>query len=191
MDRKYIPLRSAAPAVNHGPEALDLEPLKAKKRRVGVSVACNACRRNTYLRFLKPFASNRDYLQSYSYNSSSQCDGLRPTCSNCQEQTARCTYGDDGPEMPDGAKKVVLEIIGILSSLSAEDTRRLLSSLRSKTNASVILSVLRDQTGSTTNSASGSLFEFEAQNAIAYPVVPPLDEMNQGAELYRNLAPFS
>lgn len=46
MDRRYIPLRAAAPANDYGDGPLGLyEPLTAKRRRVGVSIACNTCRR--------------------------------------------------------------------------------------------------------------------------------------------------
>jgi hypothetical protein len=207
MDRKFVPIRSAAPAPSRGSEGLGLyEPLETKKRRVGVSVACNACRRKKIRvsAFTDPsllpvlcIALGLCVI-TMSSNSSSQCDGLRPACSNCHEQTARCTYRDGGPELPDGAKRIVLEMVEMLSSLPPDEATRLLVSLRSETNAYVVLSVLRDETESRdpassvpgTNSAS-SPFDFEAQNPIAYPVTPPPDPISAEQESYLDLTPFS
>ncbi len=134
-------------------------------------------------------------------NFNPQCDGVRPVCFNCHSQDIRCTYRND-VDLPPGSKKVVLDIIGMLNSLSAPEAIRVLVSLRSETNASVILSVLRDET-ETRNDATAdndpdyaaddavSPFEFEVQNPIAYPVTPSPDPVGPGQPSYLDLTPFS
>lgn len=89
-------------------------------------------------------------------------------------------------------------MIGMLNTLSREEANRILVSLRSETNASVVLSVLRDETelAGANNSASGtnnssSPFEFEVQYPIAYPVTSSPNPIEQGQDSYLDLTPFS
>jgi hypothetical protein len=93
-------------------------------------------------------------------------------------------------------KKIVIETIGMLSSLPEAELSTLLASLKSENNASVILSVLRDKTGAedspkdTTGGArdTTSSFGFETQNPTAYPLIPLPRTFEQP---YPELTPFS
>lgn len=112
-------------------------------------------------------------------NTCLQCDGQRPVCVNCIGSNSECTYRDES-ELSQESRKLVIEIIQILSSLPTEKTVRALQLLSSETSAPVIMSTLRDTlTGrDMPNSSLGRAeilpvlpesVEFAIQNPIAYP----------------------
>lgn len=162
MERHYVPLRSA-PASGDAPELSNSSPsLLAKRRRVGVSIACNRCRRRKI-----------------------RCDGKRPVCANCIGQTDLCEYREDSDLRPE-SKKIVIEIIQLLNCLPAAQLRRVLEQLRTETNAATIMALLRDEAALAQESsgdfstvvspyeASGRT-EFESRYPTAYPVIRPFD----------------
>jgi len=91
-------------------------------------------------------------------------------------------------------------MIGLLSSLPAPEALKALESLKSETNASVILSILREKAGGsekggneTENGGNGTrdttnLFAFETENPTAYPNIPLQRALEQS---YPELTPFS
>ncbi|KAG5922428.1 hypothetical protein E4U42_005456 [Claviceps africana] len=118
MDRHYVPLRRRSPGAER-PSAGTPQPLETKRRRVGVAIACNDCRRRKI-----------------------RCDGQRPTCSNCREKSHPCEYRDDG-DLSKESKDVVLEVVRTLSQLPAASCIRVLHELSEEPNAWTILSTLR------------------------------------------------
>lgn len=124
-----------------------------------------------------------------------QCDGMRPTCANCLSQSIPCLYRDNAELSPE-IKKVVVDMVGMLTSLPAAEASKVLESLKSESNGSVILSILRDKTGSQDGPKDGAngtcdttnTFAFETQNPTAYPVIPLQRTLEQP---YPELTPFS
>lgn len=125
-----------------------------------------------------------------------QRDGLRPTCSNCFDQATSCTYRDD-VGLSSESKRVVVDVLEMLNSLPAPDGNRVLASLKSEKNASVIISTRRDETNpknradTTLNETknAASLFEFERQNPIAYPSL--FDPEETAKQLHLNSGLYS
>ncbi|XP_044716408.1 fungal zn(2)-Cys(6) binuclear cluster domain-containing protein [Hirsutella rhossiliensis] len=168
MERRYPPLRPLAPAAESDSKSLSSGALEYKRRRVGVSVACNTCRRRKI-----------------------RCDGQRPTCTNCRDQVSQCEYRDDAP-LSDESKKLVFEMVKILNTLPAAELIRIMPSLGEETEASTILSILRgDPTSyqqskaSTTTGGTFENVELAAQCPFAYPVLKPLDPKTLQSERYR------
>ncbi|KAF4508846.1 hypothetical protein G6O67_005177 [Ophiocordyceps sinensis] len=173
MERRYPPLRPLAPAAESDSENLTSAAFEYKRRRVGVSVACNACRRRKI-----------------------RCDGQRPTCANCRDQTSHCEYRDDAP-LSDESKKLVVEMVKLFNTLPAADLIRIMPSLGEEPEASTILSILRGdptshqtfKSAAATNITSGNFehVELAAQHPIAYPVLTPFDPKALQSEPYRRL----
>ncbi|KAG6032767.1 hypothetical protein E4U41_007141 [Claviceps citrina] len=159
MDRHYVPLRpwspgaeDVSPATPHSPES--------KRRRVGVAIACNDCRRRKI-----------------------RCDGQRPKCSNCQGKSNPCEYRDDG-DLSKESKELVLEVTRTLAQLPDAGKIRVLQELRDESNAWTILSTLRHKGTDSREDASGDSSGpmsatddgtcdgtqlWESQNPVAYP----------------------
>ena len=106
-------------------------------------------------------------------------------CINCLGAPTQCAYRDD-PDLSNKPTQSVVEVIRILNGMPAAETIRTLRLLGTETNASIILSVLRDDAmvrGDALadygmSSMSGDMpepLEFEIQHPIAYPPVPSVD----------------
>ena len=96
----------------------------------------------------------------------------------------------------------MVEVIRTLSNLPAAEAIKTLESLRTETNASIILSTLRDKSASRLESSVGAdtvatiddvmgPMEFEAQNPTAYPIIPPFDPKDLGQRSHPGLSGFS
>ncbi|EXU95357.1 Zn(2)-Cys(6) zinc finger domain protein [Metarhizium robertsii] len=110
MERRYVPLRPSSPRdreqdQGHGAGSESLEP---KKPRVGVSVACNDCRRRKI-----------------------RCDGQRPVCSNCQGKTERCEYRDEGGPSKE-SKDLVVEVLRILGQMPTKEALQYIEGRRGR-----------------------------------------------------------
>lgn len=173
------------------PERSSPEPLEPKRRRVGVAVACNSCRRRK-IRVLEADC----FAKCARLTSRMQCDGRRPTCTQCHDQTTRCAYRDESSS--DSPDATLAEVIDILNVLPGEESVRVLSSLRGERDASKILSAVRgglgrharasDQPSATTvMGAPFKTLELEVQNPVAYPTLEPFDPGSFMREPYRGL----
>ncbi|KAK4077779.1 transcriptional regulator family: Fungal Specific TF [Trichoderma aggressivum f. europaeum] len=136
------------------------EVLESKRRRVGVSIACNACRRKKI-----------------------RCDGQRPVCSACENTQSDCVYRDDSA-ISEESQSLLLEVIRLLNELPEDKVLDKLRSLKKEGDASAVLSRLRDKAGTLQNSdpsfeaatmsdAFQSL-ELGPQYPNAYPATPSL-----------------
>ncbi|KAH0533398.1 hypothetical protein TsFJ059_001973 [Trichoderma semiorbis] len=122
---------------------------------------------------------------------------MRPTCSACRGVAIRCTYRDDY-KLTLESQKLLVEVMRLLNALPERETIRLLHSLRSETDAAVILSTLRDgvpagQRPSELRNAvaimdnSFQSLELESQNPNAYPFLPPVMPQTLSKEAYHQL----
>ncbi|KAH0533397.1 hypothetical protein TsFJ059_001973 [Trichoderma semiorbis] len=174
MAKRYPPLLPTSSRSPSGSEQTGTSSQQLKRRRSGVAVACNACRRKKI-----------------------RCDGMRPTCSACRGVAIRCTYRDDY-KLTLESQKLLVEVMRLLNALPERETIRLLHSLRSETDAAVILSTLRDgvpagQRPSELRNAvaimdnSFQSLELESQNPNAYPFLPPVMPQTLSKEAYHQL----
>ncbi|QUC22753.1 uncharacterized protein UV8b_06994 [Ustilaginoidea virens] len=164
MDRRYVPLRPWSPGASAKAPAFRLA--ESKRRRVGVNVACNDCRRKKI-----------------------RCDGGRPTCTNCQGKKTSCEYRDEEGHLSKESKDLVVHVTQSLSRLPHAEQTKVLHELRNEMDAWKILSVLRQGTASgseqqlaestgetpTTESDPAAPDEWESQNPVAYPDVENSD----------------
>ncbi|KAL7915456.1 N-terminal fungal transcription regulatory domain-containing protein [Trichoderma velutinum] len=170
MAKRYQPLLPTSSRSSLGTEQTGTSSEQLKRRRSGVAVACNACRRKKI-----------------------RCDGMRPTCSACRGVALRCTYRDDYKLTPESGSLLV-EVMRILNAVPERETLRILHSLRIETDAAVILSTLRDgvpairQPSEHSNAVaimdnSFKTIELESQNPNAYPFLPPIipQTLSEGA----------
>ncbi|KJZ68375.1 hypothetical protein HIM_12235 [Hirsutella minnesotensis 3608] len=161
MERRYPPLRPLAPAAESDNEVITSNNLEYKRRRVGVAVACNSCRRRKI-----------------------RCDGQRPVCANCREQSAHCEYRDESP-MSEDSKKLVVEVVRALGNLSVRDLFQTVSKIKDETEATTILSTLKagsanhekPSSAPTSDRSKGAFekLELAAYNPVAYPLLTPFD----------------
>ncbi|PNY25245.1 N-terminal fungal transcription regulatory domain-containing protein [Tolypocladium capitatum] len=176
MDQhRYVQLRPAPSEARAEPDGTSsLGPLESKRRRIGVSVACNACRRKKI-----------------------RCDGQHPTCSPCHDQQLPCEYREK-PPLLDETNKLLVEVFRILNNLPRTEVLRVLETMRGESDASTILSTLRGGMEakqrpsdlSTAAAIMGNTFEvleLEAQNPVAYPSLPPFDAGAFRSDPYRRL----
>ncbi|KAJ4859769.1 fungal zn(2)-Cys(6) binuclear cluster domain-containing protein [Trichoderma breve] len=134
--------------------------LESKRRRVGVSIACNACRRKKI-----------------------RCDGQRPVCSACESTQSDCVYRDDSA-VSEESQSLLLEAIRLLNELPEDKVLDKLRSLKKEGDASAVLSSLRDKAGTlqpsdpsfeaATMSDAFQSLELGPQYPNAYPATPNL-----------------
>ncbi|KJZ68893.1 hypothetical protein HIM_11715 [Hirsutella minnesotensis 3608] len=152
MKRHYVPIRPSNPVY----EERELErgdvsaPLEPKRRRVGVSVACNECRRKRI-----------------------RCDGQKPVCTNCRGKIESCQYRDKSGMSPE-TKGHVVEVVQALCQLPVSDAIQMLDKVRHETDALRIMSTLREQTALLSKERSSRAQELQSQNPTAYPWNFPL-----------------
>ncbi|KAK1237058.1 hypothetical protein MKX07_000480 [Trichoderma sp. CBMAI-0711] len=174
MKKRYPPLLPSVPGQPAGPAEASSSSQQLKRRRTGVSVACNACRRKKI-----------------------RCDGLRPTCSTCRELAVRCTYRDDYKLTPE-AQGLLVEVMRLLNSLPEREAIRMLRYLKSETDAAVILSTLRGGISAihqpselriavATMDNSFHALQLGSQNPVAYPYLPPLQPQALPRDDFRRL----
>ncbi|KAH0497710.1 hypothetical protein TgHK011_004996 [Trichoderma gracile] len=174
MKKRYPPLLPSAPGQPSGSAEASSSSQQLKRRRSGVSVACNACRRKKI-----------------------RCDGLRPTCSTCRGIAVRCTYRDDYKLTPE-AQGLLVEVMRILNSLPEREAIRMLRYLKSETDAAVILSTLRGgismihqpselRNAVATMDNSFHALQLGSQNPVAYPYLPPLHPQALPRDDFRQL----
>ncbi|KAF3073981.1 hypothetical protein CFAM422_003482 [Trichoderma lentiforme] len=136
------------------------EVLESKRRRVGVSIACNACRRKKI-----------------------RCDGQRPVCSACENTQSDCVYRDESA-ISEESQSLLLEVIRLLNELPDDKVLDKLRSLKKEGDASAVLSRLRDKASSlqisdpsfeaATMSDAFQSLELGPQYPNAYPATPSL-----------------
>ncbi|KKP04360.1 hypothetical protein THAR02_03563 [Trichoderma harzianum] len=174
MAKRYQPLLPSSSRSSEGTEQTGTSSQQLKRRRSGVAVACNACRRKK-----------------------TRCDGIRPACSTCRGIAIRCTYRDDYKLVPE-SQKLLVEVIRILNTLPDREALRILHSLRTETDAAVILSTLRDGVPAIRRPSdlrnavaimdnSFQALELESQNPIAYPFLPPIVPQTLSGDAYHQL----
>lgn len=160
--RRYVPIQPASSASRENLESSESSSGNAsttKRRRIGVSIACNACRRRKI-----------------------RCDGLRPNCSNCKDSPEPCIYRNDS-ELSHDSKLLLLEVIRLLNSIPDDETLERLRVLRREIDTSVILTILRQDVDSSqqpldkseSSSEGGDPFqvlELSSQYPNVYPMVP-------------------
>ncbi|EFY84822.1 hypothetical protein MAC_09144 [Metarhizium acridum CQMa 102] len=144
----------------------DTEPsgsrnMELKRRRVGVSIACNACRRNKI-----------------------RCDGQRPLCSSCDAKATKCSYRDDS-EISQESQTLLLEVFRLLSAIPDQEVLGRVRSLKDEVDVSAILSRLRGDEAIEKHSDAPlaipamseqfRLMELGPQYPNAYPVILSLD----------------
>ena len=194
MGDRFPPIQPAISPAGHASRLSAAEPYASlpKTRRIGVTIACDACRRRKIR--VSPCRSPTPYF----YFSASrqitdtpgQCDGGRPVCTACDGQVNHCTYRSDSG-LGKHATRAVLDVVRLLTSQSEADATRILYSLRNESNADTILQVLNNEVNATPSqhlhrmSTLGdhkNLYqddpELQAQNPIAYPHLPSLDVSN-------------
>ncbi|QYS95150.1 Zn(2)-C6 fungal-type domain-containing protein [Trichoderma simmonsii] len=179
MAKRYQPLlpssRSSSGTEQTGTSSSSQQ---LKRRRSGVAVACNACRRKKI-----------------------RCDGMRPTCLACRGVAARCTYRDDYLMTPE-SQRLLVEVMRLLNALPEKETLHILHSLRSETDAAVIYSTLRDGVPTTQRPSelrnavaimdnSFQTLELESQNPNAYPFLPPIIPQTLSKDAYHQLTTLS
>ncbi|KAI1843691.1 hypothetical protein JX266_010137 [Neoarthrinium moseri] len=161
--KKYPPLLPASAPRNHA----DSTPSSStsdetiKRRRVGVQVACNACR-----------------------TKKTRCDGERPTCSPCQRRGTECAWSDK--REPNDETLEVLELLKSAPEKTAIDILRL---LRTSGDVRAVLSMVnggmdgkhrpsdRDASLAMTMSAQSPLeLELMVRNPNSYPTLRPISE---------------
>ncbi|PHH60750.1 hypothetical protein CDD81_1288 [Ophiocordyceps australis] len=158
MDRMSASLRPLAPAASETEKGGSWVPavLDVKRRRSNVTVACNECRRRK-----------------------TRCNGVRPSCFSCQEQSLQCEYRHESVASP-ASNKLIVEIIGLLNALPAQEASRHLALLSNQTDAMAMLHILKaDLAGKhlpadlvvspALASSSFEKLELETQNPKAYP----------------------
>ncbi|KAL7933902.1 N-terminal fungal transcription regulatory domain-containing protein [Trichoderma chlorosporum] len=174
MAKRYMPLLPSSSRAASGAEETSTSSQEFKRRRNSVAVACNACRRKKI-----------------------RCDGMRPSCSACRGVAIQCTYRDDYKLTPE-SQKLLVEVIRLLNALPERETIRMLHSLKSETDAAVILSTLRGgvpvnrrpselRNAVTIMDNSFQALELESQNPNAYPFLPPIVPQTLSREAYRQL----
>ncbi|KAL7930095.1 N-terminal fungal transcription regulatory domain-containing protein [Trichoderma chlorosporum] len=137
------------------------EVFESKRRRVGVSIACNACRRRK-----------------------TRCDGRRPVCSACEKTPSECLYRDESA-ISEESQSLLLEVIRLLNALPDEKVLERVRALKKEIDSSTILSILRGKGGAQHSSHSSSemammsdslqTLELGPQYPNAYPIAPILD----------------
>ncbi|KAL7908161.1 N-terminal fungal transcription regulatory domain-containing protein [Trichoderma velutinum] len=147
--------------------------LESKRRRVGVSIACNVCRRKKI-----------------------RCDGQRPACSACENTPSDCVYRDDSA-ISEESQSILLEVIRLLNALPDDKVLDKLRSLKQEGDASAVLSSLRDKAGTlqhsdltveaATMSDTFQLLELGPQYPNAYPTTPTLSLDTLGEVTYQQL----
>ncbi|TWU74250.1 hypothetical protein ED733_004393 [Metarhizium rileyi] len=172
--RRYVTIRPND-AEEAGPSSpLQDEKLNAKRRRVGVTVACNACRRKKI-----------------------RCNGQRPTCSNCETNNGVCTYRDDS-EISQESQLLLLQVVRQLNAVPKDEAVGKLQSLKNEVDTSVIMSTLRDNEGSRSASRDPTtpishledafqVLELSAQNPNAFPILPSPDVKTLSEDAYQQL----
>ncbi|KAK0755994.1 hypothetical protein N5P37_011462, partial [Trichoderma harzianum] len=174
MAKRYLPLLPSNSRSASGAEETSMGSQQLQRRRNGVAVACNACRRKKI-----------------------RCDGMRPTCSTCRQVAIRCTYRDDYELTPE-SQKLLIEVMRLLNALPESEALCMLHSLRSETDAAVILSTLRGGVPVTRPPSelrnavaimdnSFEALELEAQNPNAYPFLPPFAPQTLSMKAYQQL----
>ncbi|KAL6879314.1 N-terminal fungal transcription regulatory domain-containing protein [Trichoderma novae-zelandiae] len=174
MPRRYIPLLPTASGRPSGTDDASSSSQQLKRRRNGVAVACNACRRKKI-----------------------RCDGMRPACSACRGIALRCTYRDDY-KLTTEAQKLLVEVMRILNTLPETEAVRMLRYLKNETDAAVILSTLRGGISAIHRPSelrnavaimdnSFHALQLESQHPSAYPFLPPLHPQTLSMEEYRRL----
>ncbi|GJN81853.1 hypothetical protein PLIIFM63780_005389 [Purpureocillium lilacinum] len=162
MERRYLPLRPAA-AGSRVPERRSPEPLEPKRRRVGVAVACNSCRRRKI-----------------------RCHDQTTRCAYRHEPSS------DSPDATVAEVIEILNVlpgaesVRLLSSLRGErDASKILSVVRGGLGRHERAS---DQPSATTvMGAPFKTLELEVQNPVAYPTLEPFDPGSFMREPYRGL----
>ncbi|QYS99728.1 Zn(2)-C6 fungal-type domain-containing protein [Trichoderma simmonsii] len=134
--------------------------LTSKRRRVGVSIACNGCRRKK-----------------------TRCDGQRPVCSACENTPSDCVYRDVSA-ISEESQSLLLEVIRLMNALPDDEILDKLKSLRREGAASAVLSSLRDKAGTlqhsdlnfeaATMSDAFQSLELGDEYPNAYPETPTL-----------------
>jgi hypothetical protein len=169
MNRRYVNIRpkssdSGGPSQSDNPGDDQTTSRRLKKRQV-ISVACDRCRRRKI-----------------------RCDGNRPTCSGCVGISDKCTYRDH-PNLSQEARRIIVEVVDILSNLPDGSAADVLKRLQGESDAAAIMTRLRESGASDTTMSQGSadtntqvpLTELQAQNPAAYPSLS-LDDINGSVE---------
>lgn len=138
-----------------------------KRRRVGVWVACDACR-----------------------HKKRRCDGQRPTCEPCLIRDEICVYQQRRATWSETEDSIV-EVIQLLNAMPRLEALRTLEALRHATDASTILAILKGGmkskqrpsdlivAKSITNTSTFAL-ELLAHHPFAYPRLLPLEIPDEG-----------
>ncbi|KAL7787130.1 N-terminal fungal transcription regulatory domain-containing protein [Trichoderma ceciliae] len=108
-------------ASDAGSTSTSNDTLESKRRRIGVSVACNTCRRKKI-----------------------RCGGRRPICLPCENTTSDCFYRDDSG-ISHESQSLLLEIIRLLNDLTDDEVLNKVRTLNKEINASIILTRLRGE----------------------------------------------
>ncbi|KAK7227537.1 hypothetical protein V2G26_015540 [Clonostachys chloroleuca] len=173
MERSYAPLRPRGSPGEDAPTAGSANPsvdgaygesLEQKRRRIGVSIACNECRRKKI-----------------------RCDGRRPVCTHCSTKNfSHCEYRNDA--LSSECRTLLLEVVKLLNSIPSMEMVRLLDDL-GKADAVTIITTLRDRvkaipggageqdTAATGPGREGSpdSAELKLDHPLAYPNVAKMD----------------
>ncbi|KAM3538615.1 hypothetical protein ARSEF1564_008462 [Beauveria bassiana] len=198
MARKYRPLRPIPDSSHSGSGSSSSLAVNSslinKRKRVGVAVACDACRRRKI-----------------------RCDGRLPACNECEQRSVECIYEPKTPHKESGSSESntgsasrsntgsnstgssgdgLIEAVQLLNKIPPQDTTTVLRSLKDITDASFILSHLRGrvtelerhpQVVTTELDSLSRTIDLENRYPSAYPILDPLDVCMQSS-LFQQLA---
>ncbi|KAL6861931.1 N-terminal fungal transcription regulatory domain-containing protein [Trichoderma novae-zelandiae] len=168
----YIPITPKLAQDSNDAGSTSSEAAENKRRRVSVSVACNACRRKKI-----------------------RCDGRRPVCSACESTTTNCLYRDDSG-LSEESHSLLLDVFRTLNSLPDNQILERVRSLKREIDPSVILSSLRGRGVTHQSNAAIEMtmmsdafqtIELGPQFPNVYPLTPILGMDTLGEADYQRL----
>ncbi|KAL7809059.1 N-terminal fungal transcription regulatory domain-containing protein [Trichoderma gracile] len=156
----YVPITPRPAQDSNGAASTSSEAVENnKRRRVSVSVACNACRRKK-----------------------TRCDGKRPVCSACEHTPNSCTYRDEAG-LSEESQSLLQEVFRTLNALPDDQVLERVRSLKKEIDPLAILASLRGRGAAqqpnaaiemTLMSDAFQTMELGPQFPNVYPIIPNL-----------------
>ncbi|KAK0384054.1 hypothetical protein NLU13_8143 [Sarocladium strictum] len=115
MDKRYVRIQAAKPSSPPGESSASAgtKPWPPKRRRTGVTLACDVCRRKKI-----------------------RCDGARPACASCSRAAANCNYSQRGLIEAENARDA--STLQMLRSLPPSEAGRLLDTIRTNDEEEIL-----------------------------------------------------
>lgn len=136
---RWVPLRPADPSNSSqtppSPTSPNSPPVK--RRRVGVAVACDCCRRKKRRVSILPQQRVHGLFLT-----SLKCDGQRPVCGACERRGEECTY-QMRRKRGEANHDQVVELIRLLNAMPAFEALRAINSVGDITDGAKILEMLK------------------------------------------------